>query len=118
MIWKMTNKIIEGIKLNKKIFIYGDYDVDGVTSTVLLMLFFREIGYKNIDYYIPSRFEGYGLNKEALKHMKDNGGELVITVDCGISAIDCVNYANEIGLEMIITDHHEPAKPCLSFCCY
>jgi len=107
---KATNKIIEGIKLNKKIFIYGDYDVDGVTSTVLLMLFFREIGYKNIDYHIPSRFEGYGLNKEALKHIKDNGGELVITVDCGISAIDCVNYANEIGLEMIITDHHEPAE--------
>lgn len=106
---KAVDKIIEVINRNKKIFIYGDYDVDGVTSTVLLMLYFKGLGYNNIDFYIPSRFEGYGLNTEALQYIKDHGGDLVITVDCGISAIEHVDFANKIGLQMIITDHHEPS---------
>lgn len=99
--------IIIDIKNNKKnICIYGDYDVDGVTSTSLLYLAFKEIGI-DVDYYIPLRDEGYGLNKTAIKEIKDKGADLILTVDCGISSVDEVNYANEIGMDMIITDHHE-----------
>ena len=93
-------------KQNKKIWIYGDYDVDGITSTSLLYRAFHEIGI-DCEYYIPLRDEGYGLNKEAISKIKDLGGELILTVDCGISSIEEVDFATSIGIEMIITDHHE-----------
>ena len=93
-------------KQNKKIWIYGDYDVDGITSTSLLYRAFHEIGI-DCEYYIPLRDEGYGLNKDAIEKIKELGGELILTVDCGISSIDEVDFANSIGVEMIITDHHE-----------
>ena len=93
-------------KQNKKIWIYGDYDVDGITSTSLLYRAFHEIGI-DCEYYIPLRDEGYGLNKDAIQKIKELGGELILTVDCGISSIDEVDFANSIGVEMIITDHHE-----------
>ncbi len=103
---KAIKKIIEAKKKNKSIWIYGDYDVDGITSTALCYLALKEIGL-NVNYYIPLRDEGYGLNEEALTYIKDNGGEIVITVDCGISSIKEVEHANNIGLEVIITDHHD-----------
>lgn len=91
---------------NKQIVIYGDYDVDGVTSTSILYMFLKSIGYE-VSYYIPNRqTEGYGLNKEALKKI-DEYADLVITVDTGIAAIAEVDYAKELGLDIIITDHHE-----------
>ena len=93
-------------KQNKKIWIYGDYDVDGITSTSLLYRAFHEIGI-DCEYYIPLRDEGYGLNKDAIQKIKELGGELILTVDCGISSIDEVDFTNSIGVEMIITDHHE-----------
>lgn len=103
---KAVDYILEKKKNKENIWIYGDYDVDGITSTSLLYLAFKEIGI-DVNYYIPLRDEGYGLNKNAIKEIKDNGGDLVITVDCGISSIDEINYANELHLDVIITDHHE-----------
>jgi len=88
--------------------IYGDYDVDGVTATALLMETFRQ--YKaNVRGYIPNRFdEGYGLNNDALDHLKADGVKLVITVDCGIRSPNEARHAREIGLDLIVSDHHHP----------
>jgi single-stranded-DNA-specific exonuclease len=107
---KDMDKAVETISLavqeKKKITIYGDYDVDGITSTAVLVRFFNEIGVE-VDFYIPSRqIEGYGLNREALDEIKKRGTELLITVDCGSTAIEEVDYANKIGLRVVITDHH------------
>ena len=103
---KAVERVLLAKNNNEKIWIYGDYDVDGITSTSLCFLALKEIGI-NVEYYIPLRDEGYGLNKNALKYIKDQGGDLVITVDCGISSRDEIDYANELGLDVIITDHHE-----------
>jgi len=102
-----TVKIVKNaIQKNKNIWIYGDYDVDGITSTAVLYLSLKELGAKNVSYYIPVRDEGYGLNNDALKKIRDSGGELVITVDCGITAFEEIKFANSINLPVIITDHH------------
>lgn len=104
---KAVERILKAIQHNEKMLIYGDYDVDGITSITVLKKFFqdREIA---IDYYIPNRMEeGYGLNKEAIKHIAKNGYQLIITVDCGITSIEEVALANELGVEIVITDHHE-----------
>jgi len=94
----------------KKICIYGDYDVDGVTSVSLLYLFLEEVGAK-VDYYIPNRLEeGYGLNKSAIDDIASRDIDLIITVDCGINAIEEVAYAREVGLDIIVTDHHQPSE--------
>ena len=103
---KAVDFILDKRKNKETIWIYGDYDVDGITSTSLLYLGFKEIGI-NVEYYIPLRDEGYGLNKHAIKEIKDAGGNLIITVDCGISSVEEVDYANELRMDMIITDHHE-----------
>ncbi|MHC1748667.1 MAG: single-stranded-DNA-specific exonuclease RecJ [Cellulosilyticaceae bacterium] len=110
---KAVDKIELAKATNKHIVIYGDYDVDGVTSTSILYMFLKEEGYR-VSYYIPNRqAEGYGLNKEALEGIKGYG-DLVITVDTGIAAIDEVLYARSINLDVIITDHHECQEqlPC------
>ncbi|NYV27652.1 single-stranded-DNA-specific exonuclease RecJ [Streptobacillus felis] len=99
--------ILEAIKQNQNICIYGDYDVDGITSTSLLYLVLKQIGAKNLDYYIPLRNEGYGLNKDAIKEIKDKGTDLIITVDCGISSYYDVEYINELDMKVIVTDHHD-----------
>ncbi len=91
-----------------KIAVFGDYDCDGVTATALL---YNYLTTRNADciYYIPDRFdEGYGMNKQAIKELADNGVKLIITVDNGISAIEEVAYAKELGLDVVITDHHLP----------
>ena len=103
---KSVKIIREAIRKNKNIWIYGDYDVDGITSTAVLYLTLKELGAENVSYYIPIRDEGYGLNNDALKKIKDSGGELVITVDCGITAFEEIKFANSINLPVIITDHH------------
>ena len=99
------------VKEKKKIVIFGDYDVDGVCASTLLMQFFSHIT-NSIDYYIPNRFsEGYGLNKAAIDYIKEKmGGELIITVDNGVSCVEEVAYAKQLGLEMIVTDHHNPGE--------
>ena len=103
---KAVKIIREAIRKNINIWIYGDYDVDGITSTAVLYLALKELGAENVSYYIPIRDEGYGLNNDALKKIKDSGGELVITVDCGITAFEEIKFANSINLPVIITDHH------------
>lgn len=92
----------------ERVLIYGDYDVDGITSTVLLQSALREIGIE-ADYYIPDRLaEGYGLNREAVLRAADKGYSLIVTVDCGISSVAEVELARRLGMEVIITDHHDP----------
>ena len=90
---------------HKNIWIYGDYDVDGITSTSISYLSLQNLGF-NIHYYIPLRDEGYGLNKDALSYIKEQGGDIVITVDCGISSHEEILHGNSLGLQIIITDHH------------
>mgnify|MGYP005784067437 CR=1 FL=1 len=105
-----VDRILKAIENKEKIIIYGDYDADGITSITVLKSFLEERGLE-VSSYIPNRLdEGYGLNKEAIKKIYDEGYRLVITVDCGISGIDEIEYANSLGIETLITDHHEPAE--------
>ena len=107
---KAINRILKAIENGEKIIIYGDYDVDGITSVAVLKSFLEERGLQ-IGVYIPNRLnEGYGLNKEAIKFISDNGYQLMITVDCGITATEEIEYAKSLGIETIITDHHEPIE--------
>lgn len=102
-----VNRIIKAIENKENITIYGDYDVDGITSITVLKSFLNDIGVET-NTYIPNRLiEGYGLNKEAIDKISKKGCNLMITVDCGISAIEEIEYSNSLGIETIITDHHE-----------
>ena len=104
---KLVDRVLLAKENNEKVMIYGDYDVDGVTSITILYSYLKELGL-DVHYYLPDRMEeGYGLNKEALANIKEEGYTLVLTVDCGISAIEELEYANSIGLEICVTDHHE-----------
>ena len=104
---KAVDRIIKAIETKEKTIIYGDYDVDGITSITVLKKFLNERGLQ-VDYYIPNRLdEGYGLNDEAIKKIAEQGYTLMITVDCGISGIEEVKKATSYGIETIITDHHE-----------
>ncbi len=104
---KLVLRIKKAIDNNEKICIYGDYDVDGITSITVMYNFLTNMG-ANVDYYLPDRLiEGYGVNNKALDEIKLRGCDLVITVDCGITAVEETVYANKIGLDMCITDHHE-----------
>ena len=105
-----VERIIKAIENKEKTIIYGDYDVDGITSVTVLKSFLEERGLQVAE-YIPNRLEeGYGLNKKAVEYIASQGYTLMITVDCGISAIEEVQYANELGIETIVTDHHEPGN--------
>lgn len=102
-----VDRILKCKENNEKVTIFGDYDVDGITSTATLSKFLTELEIQN-DYYLPNRLnEGYGLNNEAIDKIAQSGTKLLITVDCGISGYDEVEYAKTIGLDVIITDHHE-----------
>jgi single-stranded-DNA-specific exonuclease len=103
-----VDRILKAIESKEKVIIYGDYDVDGITSITVLKKFLQARGLET-GFYIPNRLnEGYGLNKTAIKKIADEGYTLIITVDCGISCIDEIAYAYELGMEVIVTDHHEP----------
>ena len=108
---RAVDRITEALINREKIQIWGDYDVDGITSTGLLCLFFvKWLGIK-ADYVIPNReFDGYGLSKSGVKEAHENGISLIITVDCGITSVNEVEYAKTLGVDIIITDHHEPDK--------
>lgn len=107
---KAIQRLNKAIEDKQKIMIFGDYDADGITSITVLKKFLNERGME-VGTYIPNRLnEGYGLNKEAIKKIFDQGYTLMITVDCGISGIEEIDYANSLGIETIITDHHEPAE--------
>jgi len=110
---KAVDRFIAAIENHEKITVFGDYDVDGATSTALLVRFARALE-REIHFYIPDRLtEGYGPNAAALQKLKDNGTQLVITVDCGITAHEPLKHAADIGLDLIVLDHHgaEPSLP-------
>lgn len=101
-----ADRIVQAIEKGEKIVVYGDYDVDGITSTVLLYSFLKAEGAK-VDYYIPDRIgEGYGINIMAINRIAKDGAQLMITVDCGITAVGEVEFARTQKLDIIITDHH------------
>ncbi|GIQ70129.1 single-stranded-DNA-specific exonuclease [Xylanibacillus composti] len=103
-----VERIRSAIARGERILVYGDYDADGVSSTSLMVYVLKELG-ADFDYYIPHRqTEGYGLNVHALDEAKEKRTDLLITVDNGISAVEPIAYANELGLDVIVTDHHEP----------
>jgi single-stranded-DNA-specific exonuclease len=105
---KAVERIQTAMKRGERIWIYGDYDTDGTTAVALLLCTFRHLGYP-VEWYIPNRFEeGYGLNKEAIGSLSKSGCDLLITVDCGITAIEEVELADARGMDVIITDHHQP----------
>ncbi|RLC52840.1 MAG: single-stranded-DNA-specific exonuclease RecJ, partial [Candidatus Cloacimonadota bacterium] len=107
---KATERIIKAIKDKEKITIYGDYDVDGTTSTALLFLGLKKVG-AIIDFYIPHRMiDGYGLSLSGVEQLKERGTNLIISVDCGINALEEVDEINELGMDIIITDHHNPQE--------
>ncbi|HEY6436781.1 MAG TPA: single-stranded-DNA-specific exonuclease RecJ, partial [Ignavibacteriaceae bacterium] len=105
-----TTRVITALTENQKICIYGDYDVDGTCATALLFMFLKELD-ANVDFYIPRRLEeGYGLSTAAIDIVKEKGTQLMITVDCGITAISETDYANKLGIDVIICDHHQPKE--------
>ena len=106
---KARDRVIKAIQDNEHIVVFSDYDADGIPGAVVLSDFFKRIGFKNISFYIPHRHdEGYGLNLEAIEECGERGANLIITVDCGIGDIAEVARANEKGIDVVITDHHEP----------
>ena len=107
---KATDRICKAIEEKEKICFYGDYDVDGVTSVAMCYIFFSNL-YKNITYYIPDRHtEGYGLSQKGIDRVFEDNVKLIITLDCGINALDKIRYGNEKGIDFIVCDHHQVEK--------
>jgi len=105
-----TTRVITALTENQKICIYGDYDVDGTCATALLYMSLKELD-ANVEFYIPRRLEeGYGLSTAAIDIVKEKGTNLMIAVDCGITAITETDYANKLGIDVIICDHHQPKE--------
>ena len=105
-----TSRVIKAITENELICVYGDYDVDGTCATALLYMFLKELDAK-IEFYIPQRLiEGYGISKAGIENIHDKGASLLISVDCGITAIDETALANSYGIDVIICDHHHPKE--------
>ena len=103
---KIVNRIEKAIINNENIWIYGDYDVDGITSVSILINYFKSIGY-DVNYYIPNRQnEGYGIGKTGIDYIFNKQGNLIISVDCGITANEMADYSNQLNMDIIITDHH------------
>ncbi|MBT0526450.1 single-stranded-DNA-specific exonuclease RecJ [Riemerella anatipestifer] len=107
-----VERIATAIENGEKILVYGDYDVDGTTAVALMYLYLSKIVEKKyLDFYIPDRnTEGYGISKEGIDFAKENGFSLIIALDCGIKAIDKIDYAKELGIDFIICDHHLPGE--------
>ncbi len=107
---RAVERIREAVDRKQRILVYGDYDVDGATATAMMILFFRQLGIE-VDFYIPHRIrEGYGLSKEAIEAIHGKGVDLIIAVDCGITAIEEVALARKLGMDVIVCDHHQPGK--------
>ncbi len=103
-----TQRVIHALTSNEKICVYGDYDVDGTCSAALMYLFLKELG-ANVQTYIPNRLtEGYGMSIQSVDYLKEQGTNLIITVDCGITAVDEIDHANSLNIDTIICDHHQP----------
>ncbi|WP_333801970.1 DHH family phosphoesterase, partial [Sphingobacterium multivorum] len=107
---KAITRIIQAIGNKEKILIYGDYDVDGTTAVAVVYSFFREF-HSQLEFYIPDRYaEGYGISTQGIDYAAANGFSLIIALDCGIKAIDKIDYANSKGIDFIIGDHHLPGE--------
>jgi len=107
---KAIGRIMDNIKTQKPILLHGDYDVDGITGVSLLYRVIKKMGGK-VYYYIPARLsEGYGLSKKGVDYAREIGANLIITVDCGISGVEEVDYANSLSIDVIVTDHHHPKE--------
>lgn len=107
---KAVKRIVQAIEGFEKICVYGDYDADGVTSTALMYSYLEAVG-ANVMYYIPSREEeGYGLHKEAIRRLKEQNVSLILTVDNGIAAAEEIAFANSLGIDTVVTDHHTPGE--------
>lgn len=107
---RAVQRILLAVQNQEKVWVYGDYDADGVSSTSFLVLLLRELGV-TVDYFIPDRFkDGYGLNNRGIDLAKAFGASLILTCDTGITAVQQVHYAQSLGMEVIVTDHHEPQK--------
>jgi len=103
---KGADIIVDAIKNKKKITIFGDYDADGITATATAMLALQNVG-ADVDFYLPHRlYEGYGMNLEAIRKIKDQGADLIITVDNGIASVNEIKLAKELGMQIVVTDHH------------
>ena len=101
-----VQRVVEAILRKEKVLIYGDYDVDGLTGTAILIQFLRYAGLEPV-YYIPDRLtEGYGFHPECVRRFHEKGVQLILTVDCGITSYEAVSLANHLGIDVIITDHH------------
>ncbi|MCK4892444.1 MAG: single-stranded-DNA-specific exonuclease RecJ [Calditrichia bacterium] len=108
---KAVERLHKGLLTGENILIYGDYDVDGVSSAALLYLVLSRMVGSKISYYIPDRItEGYGLSSNSIQKAADNGTNLIVTVDCGVTAVEEVRLANELGMDIIVSDHHQPAE--------
>lgn len=107
---KAVDRLVKAMKDGEKILIYGDYDVDGTTAVALIYTYLKNlINKKKIEFYIPDRYEeGYGISYKGIDYAADNGFGLVIVLDCGIKAVEKINYANERSVDFIICDHHRP----------
>ena len=106
---KAIKRISAAVRNNEPIMVYGDYDVDGTTAVALVYIFLRKLGHSNLMFYIPDRYtEGYGVSYRGIEYAERKGVKLVITLDCGIKAVDKVAYAKEKGIDFIICDHHTP----------
>ena len=105
-----VERIRAAVAAGERICVHGDYDVDGISATAVAVLVLRELG-ANVEWRLPSRFEeGYGLAAETIERLAEDGVDLVLTVDCGITAVDEVRRAQELGLDVIVTDHHRPGR--------
>ncbi|RMD51494.1 MAG: single-stranded-DNA-specific exonuclease RecJ [Ignavibacteria bacterium] len=105
-----AKRVISAVTNNEKICVYGDYDVDGTCASALMYMFLKELG-ANVEIYIPNRLtEGYGLSLESMDELYNRNIDLIITVDCGITAVDEVAHAKKLGMETIICDHHQPKE--------
>ncbi len=105
-----TQRVIHALTHNEKICVYGDYDVDGTCSAALMYLFLKDLD-ANVETYIPNRLtEGYGVSISSIDILKERGINLIITVDCGITAVDEIDHANSLGIETIVCDHHQPKE--------
>jgi len=108
---KARDKIIETMKRNEHIVVFSDYDADGIPGAVVLADFFKKAKYENVSFYIPHRHdEGFGLNKEAINEINERGAKLIITVDCGTADYKEIKQAQKLGIDVIVTDHHESDK--------
>ena len=108
---KAVERISKAYKNQEKITIYGDYDIDGITATALLIESLNKFGFKSVDYYLPNRFtDGYGMNKKAIEKIAARGTNLIITVDCGSLNHEEIDFANSLNIDVIVTDHHNIAK--------